>query len=416
MLKRQTMKKPELLAPAGDLERLKMALHYGADAVYVGGEAFGLRSKAKNFGLDDLRAGVEFAHQKGKKVFLTMNIIPHNQDLERLPSYLEDIADIPLDALIVSDPGTLMMIKEWRPDTEIHLSTQANNTNAASARFWHQQGVSRIVLARELSLDEIKEIRRETPEELTLEAFIHGAMCMSYSGRCLLSNYLTGRDANRGNCAQPCRWSYDLVERSRPDETFHIEETDKGSFIFNSKDLCMVRHIPEMIKAGVDSLKIEGRMKSIYYVASVVRVYREVLDRWFENPDEYVYQPAWFDELTKISHREYTTGFYFGKPDQTAQLYSSSSYIRNYQFVGIVESYDPQTKRARVKQKNHFTVGQQVEIIGPSYRYHKMTIEKMFDDEGASITTAPHAEMMVELPMPFEVFEGDLLRVEKENA
>jgi len=330
------MNKVELLAPAGDLQKLKFAIIYGADAVYIGGQIFGMRDKAKNFSYEDMKEGVEFAHERGKKVYITLNIIPHNDDLIHLEEYLEKIKDIGFDAVIVSDPGTLMYIKEFAPDLEVHLSTQANNTNYMSAKFWHNQGISRVILARELSFEEIKDISDKTPETLELEAFVHGAMCISYSGRCLLSNYMTDRDANRGQCAHACRWKYKLVEEKRPDEAYPVVETEEGTFFFNSKDLCMIEFIPELIQSGLSSLKIEGRMKSVYYVANIVRVYREAIDLYYSNPEKFKYNPEWLTEIQKASHRKFTTGFYYNKPTEEDQLYTSSSYDRYYNFTGIV--------------------------------------------------------------------------------
>lgn len=315
------MKRVELLAPAGDLEKLKYAIIYGADAVYIGGQVFGLRAAAKNFSFEEMKEGIEFAHARGKRVFLVLNIIPHNEDIHYLEQYIEQIKDLGLDAVILSDPGTFMFVKQYAPELEVHLSTQANNTNYMSANFWHAQGVKRVILARELSFDEISEIRAKTPPTLELESFVHGAMCISYSGRCLMSNYMAGRDANRGACAQPCRWEYNLVEKTRPGEYFPVEETEDGTFFFNSKDLCMIQSVPDLIKSGLDSLKIEGRMKTIYYVASIVRAYREAIDTFYKDPENYVYNPEWFEEIQKVSHREFTSGFYDHKPTHEDQLY-----------------------------------------------------------------------------------------------
>lgn len=404
------LKPVELLAPAGDLERLRYAIDYGADAVYIGGEVFGLRASAKNFTIEEIREGLQYAHDRGKRVYLTLNMIPHNDDLSYLPEYLKQLATLDLDAVILADPGTLMLVREHLPHMEIHLSTQANNTNSGSAKFWHQNGVKRIVLARELSFDEIVQIRRDTPPSLEFEAFVHGAMCISYSGRCLLSNYMTGRDSNRGDCAQPCRWSYHLVEKGRPGEYFPIEENEAGTFIFNSKDLCMIDRIPELIRSGLHSLKIEGRMKTIYYVASVVRVYREAIDRFMADPENFVTDPAWMQELEKTSHREYTTGFYDGKPGADGQLYKDASYVRNYDFVGIVLSYDPETKTALVEQRNHFKLGQELEIIGPSYFETRFVLEAMEDASGNAIDVAPHARMKVRMRVPEELKPGYLIR------
>lgn len=409
------MKKIELLAPAGDLEKLKFAIEYGADAVYIGGQVFGLRAAAKNFSIEDMRAGVAYAHERGKRVFLTLNIIPHNDDIEALKQYLQAIGDIGLDALILSDPGTLMYVREFAPELQVHLSTQANNTNYMSARFWHAQGVQRVILARELSFEEIADIRRQTPLTLELEAFIHGAMCISYSGRCLLSNYMAGRDANRGACSQPCRWSYNLVEEMRPGEYFPIEETEAGTFIFNSKDLCMVHDIQRLIASGLDSLKIEGRMKTVYYVASIVRVYREAIDAYYRDPAHYAFNPDWLEELKKVSHRAFTSGFYDGKPGEDAQLYGTSAYIRTHDFVGVVKGYDAETGMAHVEQRNAFSVGDTVEIIGPDYFSHTEVIRAMYDESGQAVDRAPHAQQQLHIPLSCEVKPFYILRIEKET-
>lgn len=410
------MKRVELLAPAGDLEKLKFAILYGADAVYIGGEVFGLRAAAKNFSFDEMKEGIDFAHQKGKKVFLTLNIIPHNADIQYLEAYINDIKDLGFDAVILSDPGTLMFVKTYAPNLEVHLSTQANNTNYMSANFWHSQGIKRVILARELSLDEIREIKKNIPDTLEIEAFIHGAMCISYSGRCLISNYMTNRDANRGACAQPCRWEYHLVEKTRPNESFPIEETDEGTFFFNSKDLCMIHDVKSLIESGLDSLKIEGRMKTVYYVANVVRAYREAIDTYYRDPENYVYKPEWFDEVKKASHREFTDGFYDGKPSDDAQLYGSSAYIRDYDFIGVVKAFDENRMVATVEQRNNFKKGDLIEVIGPGYYYHEQTIDLMLNEEGDQIDVAPHAKQIVEIPMKHKVNPYYILRRAKEGV
>ncbi|MDH8677090.1 U32 family peptidase [Fusibacter bizertensis] len=405
------MKRVELLAPAGDLEKLKYAIIYGADAVYIGGQVFGLRAAAKNFSFEDMKEGITFAHERGKKVFLVLNIIPHNEDIHYLEKYIEEIKDLGLDAVILSDPGTFMFVKQYAPDLEVHLSTQANNTNFMSANFWHNQGVKRVILARELSFDEISEIRAKTPPALELESFIHGAMCISYSGRCLMSNYMAGRDANRGACAQPCRWEYNLVEKTRPGEYFPVEETEDGTFFFNSKDLCMIEQIPDLIRSGLDSLKIEGRMKTIYYVASIVRAYRKAIDEFYKDPEGYVYDPKWYEELQKVSHREFTNGFYNQKPTNEDQLYTTSSYIRTYDFIGVVQSYDIKTGIATIEQRNHFRKGDKIEIIGPDYYYSEHVIEDMYDANDNLIEVAPHAKMTVKLPLGQPVKPFYMLRM-----
>jgi putative protease len=408
-------KKVELLAPAGDLEKLKFAISYGADAVYIGGQTFGLRASAKNFSFEDMQAGAAYAHERGKKIYLTLNIIPHNEDLALLDAYLDEIGKIPFDALILSDPGTLMMVREKLPTYEIHLSTQANNTNFMSAKFWHAQGVSRVILARELSFKEIEETIAKSPEDLEFESFIHGAMCISYSGRCLLSNYMADRDANRGDCAQACRWKYRLVEEKRPNEYFPVEETDQGTFFFNSKDLCMIGYIPELIRSGLVSLKIEGRMKSVYYVANIIRVYRRAIDRFYQDPENYVFDPQDLIEIQKASHREFTTGFFFYKPDKNDQLYHNSSYVRGYDFVGVVRAYDPETKLATIEQRNRMLIGQEIEVMRQTGGDYHQKIEVMLDEQNTPIESAPHAQMILKMRMDQPVQPLDILRREKEG-
>ncbi|HHW49612.1 MAG TPA: U32 family peptidase [Clostridiaceae bacterium] len=406
------MRKVELLAPAGNLEKLKMAVIYGADAVYLGGEEYGLRAYADNFTPDTLKEGIEFAHSRGKKVYLTMNIIPHNDDLTGMSDYVKFAEEAGVDAIILSDPGVLSIVRETAPDMEIHISTQANNTNWRSAKFWHEHGAKRIILARELSLKEIKEIRENVPEGLQLEIFIHGAMCISYSGRCLLSNYMAGRDSNRGLCAHPCRWKYHLVEEKRPGEYMPVFENERGTFIFNSKDLCMIEYIPEVLGTGVESLKIEGRMKSSYYVATVVRAYRQALDSYYSNPEGYRFNPEWLEEVSKVSHREFTTGFYFNKPTGKDQIYHTSSYIREYDFVGLVTAYDRNTGIATVEQRNRMFVGDEIEVVRPNGGYFKQVIREMKNIDGENIEVAPHPQMTVFMPMDQEVEEYTMLRRE----
>ena len=409
------MNKIELLAPAGDLEKLKIAIEYGADAVYIGGEFFGMRAAAKNFSKEDMAEGVKFAHERGKKVFVTVNVIPHNDDFEGLEEYLLGLEEVGIDAVIVSDPGVLTVVKEVIPNMEIHLSTQANNTNYLSAKFWYKQGVKRVVMARELSFDEIKEIRKNTPEDMDIEAFVHGAMCISYSGRCLISNYMTGRDANRGACAQSCRWKYNLVEETRPGEYYPVYEDEKGTFFFNSKDLCMIEYVPQLVEAGISSFKIEGRMKTAYYIATVIRAYRAAIDAYYENPENWKFNPIWMEELKKGSHRHFTTGFYEDKPDTDDQNYASNSYIRNYDFVGIVREYDKETGLATVEQRNKMVVGDEVEIIGPYTETMYTKIEKMYNEDGEEIESAPHPRQIVKLKVGVEVKENYMLRREIEG-
>lgn len=404
------MKKVELLAPAGNLEKLMMAVVYGADAVYIGGEEFGLRASADNFSLEDMKRGIEFAHTNEKKVFLTMNIIPHNDDINKMPEYVEEVSKLGLDAIILSDPGVYSIVKEIVPHMEIHLSTQANNTNWRSAKFWFEHGVKRIILARELSLKEIKEIRQKLPDDLELEIFIHGAMCISYSGRCLLSNYMAGRDSNLGLCAHPCRWKYYLMEEKRPGEYMPVYENDRGTFIYNSKDLCMIEYIPEIISSGITSLKIEGRMKSSFYVATVVKAYREAIDAYYVDPEGFRFDPRWLEELNKASHREYTTGFYMNKPTGNEQIYNTSSYIREYDFVGVVMSYDKETAIATIEQRNRMRVGDEIEVVKPKGGFFVQKISSMKNIEGEDIDIAPHPQMTVYMPMDEDVKEFTILR------
>lgn len=374
------LKKTELLAPAGDLEKLKMAIIYGADAVYIGGEKFGLRSASKNFTAEEMKEGIEFAHSRGKRVYVTCNIIAHNEDLDDIDSYFKHLQSLNVDAIIISDPGFLMIAKEAVPDMELHLSTQANTTNYKSAAFWHSMGIKRIVTARELSLNELSELKSNIPETLEIETFVHGAMCMSYSGRCLISNYMTSRDANRGECAQPCRWNYSLMEEKRPGEYFPVEQDERGTYFFNSKDLCLIDHIPELIEAGIDSLKIEGRIKTSYYVATVVRAYRMAIDAYYENQKEWNFDPMWYEELTKVSHRDFTTAFFEDNELINAQNYGSSSYIRNYDFIGLVKEYDMENKTALIEQRNKFSVNDEVEVIGPDLKKPlKLKITHIYD-------------------------------------
>lgn len=406
------MRKIELLAPAGNLEKLKMAIMYGADAVYIGGEEYGLRASADNFTLEQMKEGLEFAHARGKKVYLTMNIIPHNEDFEGMGNYVKEVAAIGVDAIILSDPGVFSIVKENAPDMEIHLSTQANNTNWTSAKFWYNQGVKRIVLARELSVSEIREIREKTPPDLDFEIFIHGAMCISYSGRCLLSNYMAGRDANRGECAHPCRWKYHLVEEKRPGEYMPVYENERGTFIYNSKDMCLIEHIPELVESGALSFKIEGRMKSAYYVATVVKAYRDAIDAYYADPEGYQYNPQWLAELNKASHREYTTGFYFNKPTGQDQIYHTSSYVRDYTFVGMVLEYDKETGIAKIEQRNRMFTGDEIEVVRPQGPFFTQKIHAMKNIEGEEITVAPNPQMVVYMPMDEAVEPYTMLRKE----
>lgn len=387
----------ELLAPAGDLEKLKTAAIYGADAVYFGGEAFSLRAGAGNLTIDEMREGLDFLHEIGKKGYLTINIYPHNNDIEPLKDYLNAIRDIPVDAYLVSDPAVMMLLREFIPQAEIHLSTQANTTNYLTARYWVSQGVKRIVCAREMSLEEISEMRNNLPDDIEIEAFVHGAMCISYSGRCLLSNFMAGRDANMGECTHPCRWKYSLVEEQRPGEYYPIDEDARGSYIMNSRDLCMLDCLPDLVNAGVTSFKIEGRMKSAYYVATVVSAYRAAFDSYLADPGSYVYDEKWFKELCKASHREFTHGFYYNKPTADDQNYISSDYVREYSFIGIVRGYEEETGLTIVEQRNKFSVGDTIEVFGPYTEYHEEFITEMYDEEGTPIDSAPHPQQTVKL-------------------
>ncbi len=404
------MKKIELLAPAGDLEKLKMAIVYGADAVYLGGEAFGLRRSSKNFSLEDIKKGVSFAHDRGKKVYVTLNIIPHPKDLEGLEEYVRDLYDIGIDAVIVSDPGMFSIIHKTVPDLEIHMSTQASITNAQTINFWYTLGAKRVILARELSLDEIQNIREDISHDMTIETFVHGAMCISYSGRCLLSNYMTGRDANMGDCAHPCRYKYHLVEEKRPSQYFPVFEEEDGSFIMNSKDLCMIEYIPDLIKAGINSFKIEGRAKSSYYVATVIRSYRMAIDEYYRDKDSYKFNKDYLNEIKKASHRDFTTGFFFGKPTDEAQVYESSSYIRGYDFVGMVLDYDKATGIATIEQRNRIFQGDEIEVFGPGIEHFIQRVDSMWDDSGAEIDVAPHPQQIIKIKMDHPVEKYYLMR------
>lgn len=391
-------KKPEVLAPAGDMEKLKFALAYGADAVYLGGEHFGLRVKSNNFTVEEIAEAVSYCHDRGKKVYITVNIFAHNEDIEALPAYLSALAKIAPDALLISDPGVMLLAKEYAPDIPIHISTQANNVNWKTVQFWEQFGAERVVLGRELSLPEIREIQEKTRVEL--EVFVHGAMCMSYSGRCLLSNYLTGRDANRGACTHPCRWKYALVEQQRPNEYLPIEEDERGSYIMNSKDLELLPYLKDLAAAGVDSFKIEGRVKSSYYVAVVTGVYRKAVDCLWSCPEKFEeFLPQWLEELRTVSHRQYTGGFIEGKPTAADHRYETSAYERLYDFIAVVSGYDEQKKQLRMEQRNHFALGETLEFLPPNAAPFELRLSGMYDEFGQAIEKAPHAQMTVMIPM-----------------
>ncbi len=404
------MKKPELLAPAGNLDKLKIAFLYGADAVYIGGEEFSLRVAADNFTLDEIKEGVQYAHEKGKKVYLTANIIPHNSDLKDYPAFLKEAVKTGIDAIIISDLGLFSITREIAPNLEIHISTQANNVNYESAKMWHKLGAKRVILAREMSFDEITEIRENTHDDLELEAFVHGAMCISYSGRCLLSNYMTNRDSNLGACSHPCRWNYYLMEEKRPGQYMPVFENERGTFIYNSKDLCMIQHIDKLIKSGLQSFKIEGRVKTEYYLATVVKAYRDAIDSYFENPSAFKFKQEWLDELLKVSHRGYTTGFYFGKPDGNEQNYETSSYIRNYELVGIVSGYDKENKMLEVIQKNRFFKGSRVEFLCPDQPFISHTIEYMTDSDGNEIEVANRPQSIAKIRFDEELPVNSIMR------
>jgi U32 family peptidase len=408
------MNKMELLAPAGDLEKLKIAVDYGADAVYFGGDSFSLRAGADNFTLEDMTTGIAYAHHRKVRCYLAVNIFPHNEDIEPLTAYLKSVEPLGLDGLIVSDPGVISMAKEIMPDLELHLSTQANMTNYKTAEFWHQQGIRRLVLARELSLVEIAEIKARMPIDMELEAFGHGAMCMSYSGRCLLSNFMVGRDANRGNCAHPCRYKYALVEEKRPGEYLPIEEDSRGTYILNANDLCMIEYIPQMVESGISSLKIEGRMKSIFYVAIVVGAYRKAIDTYYNDPDHYEFRMEWMSELQKASHRSFTTGFYFNKPSNEGQNLETSNYTRDFTFTGIVKKYDEVSGVALVEQRNKMSVGETIEIFGPGREPFEQVLSQMTNEEGLPLKEAPHPQQMLFIKMDYKVQPNDMLRKRKE--
>ena len=424
MREEKLARKPELLLPAKDLEVLKTAVRYGADAVYIGGEAYGLRAKARNFSRDEMAEGIQYAHDHGVKVFVTANILAHNSDLAGAEQYFGQLAELGPDAILVADPGMFMLARKACPNIPIHISTQANNTNYGTFNFWFEMGAERVVCARELSLIEIAQIRREIPPDREIEAFVHGAMCISYSGRCLLSNYFTGRDANRGACTHPCRWKYAVMEESRPGVYLPVEENERGTFVFNSRDLCMIDHIPDLLKAGVDSLKIEGRMKTALYVASVGRAYRQAIDDYLESEELYQSRiPQYMDAIRKCTYRRFTTGFYYGRPDQDAMVYDSNTYVNEAVFLGIVEAVTPEN-RARIMQRNKFCVGDHIEVMKPDGRDIPIIVKAMYNESGEEVDSAPHPKEMIDLELVLEedmsvsadVEEGDLLRVVMQPA
>lgn len=405
-------KRPELLIPASSLEVLKTAVVFGADAVYIGGEAFGLRAKAKNFSMEDMKEGIRFAHEHGAKVHVTVNILAHNEDLDGVETYLKELKEIGPDALIIADPAIFQMAKEICPEIERHVSTQANNTNYGTFNFWWKQGAKRVVTARELSLKEIKEIRGRIPAEMEIESFIHGAMCISYSGRCLLSNFFTGRDANQGACTHPCRWKYAVVEEKRPGEYMPVYENERGTYIFNSKDLCMIEHIPEMIEAGINSFKIEGRMKTALYVATVARTYRKAIDDYLEDPKKYEANMPWYlDQISNCTYRQFTTGFYFGKPGDESQIYDSNTYVKEYTYLGIVG--EKKDGMCRIEQRNKFSVGEEIEIMKPDGGNEKTVVRRIVDEDGCEQESAPHPKQVLYVELDQEVDVYDILRREE---
>ncbi|MDO5390741.1 MAG: U32 family peptidase [Eubacteriales bacterium] len=404
------MRKPELLVPASSLEVLKIAVIFGADAVYIGGEAFGLRAKAKNFSMEDMKEGIAFAHEHGVKVYVTANILAHNDDLEGVREYFQELKEIKPDALIISDPGVFMIAKEVCPEIERHVSTQANNTNYGTYQFWYQQGAKRVVSARELSLKEIKEIRANIPDDLEIETFIHGAMCISYSGRCLLSNYFTGRDANQGACTHPCRWKYAVVEEKRPGEYLPVYENERGTYIFNSKDLCMIEHIDDIMDSGIDSLKIEGRMKTALYVATVARTYRKAIDDYLESPQKYRANMQWYQEqISNCTYRQFTTGFFYGKPDENTQIYDSNTYVKEYTYLGYIEEVTEEGL-GRITQRNKFSVGETIEVMKPNGENVEVTVQRILDEDGNSVESAPHPQQRLYVDLGIELCQYDLLR------
>ena len=408
------MRPVELLIPASSLEVLKIAVIYGADAVYIGGEVFGLRAKAKNFSMEDMAEGIQFAHEHGVKVYVTANILAHNGDLEGVREYFTQLKEIKPDALIISDPGIYTIAKEICPEIERHISTQANNTNYGTYQFWWNQGAKRVVTARELSLNEIAEIRKNIPDEMEIETFVHGAMCISYSGRCLLSNYFTGRDANQGACTHPCRWKYAVVEEKRPGEYLPVYENERGTYIFNSKDLCMIEHIPELIEAGIDSFKIEGRMKTALYVATVARTYRKAIDDYLTSPEKYKENMDWYlEQISNCTYRQFTTGFFFGKPSEESQIYDNNTYIKEYTYLGIVGERNEEGLY-QIEQSNKFSVGEQIEVMKPDGRNIPVTVKRIVDEDGNEMESAPHPKQVLYIDLGQELEMYDILRRQEE--
>ena len=400
---------PELLIPASSLEVLKTAVMFGADAVYIGGEAFGLRAKAKNFSMEDMREGIAFAHEHDVKVYVTANILAHNDDLEGVREYFQELKEIKPDALIIADPAIFEIAGEICPEIERHISTQANNTNYGTFSFWHKLGATRVVTARELSLEEIREIRANIPDDLEIETFVHGAMCISYSGRCLLSNFMVGRDANRGACTHPCRWKYSIVEETRPGEVMPVFENERGTYIFNSKDLCMIEHIPELLESGIDSLKIEGRMKTALYVATVARTYRKAIDDYQKDPKLYEENMPWYlEQISNCTYRQFTTGFFFGKPDETTQIYDSNTYVKEYTYLGIIGEEKEGTYR--IEQRNKFSVGEAIEVMKPNGDNIEVTVKRILTEDGEEQESAPHPKQVLYVDLGIKVDAYDILR------
>ena len=400
---------PELLIPASSLEVLKTAVIFGADAVYIGGEAFGLRAKAKNFTMDEMREGIAFAHEHDVKVYVTANILAHNNDLAGVRTYFEELKEIKPDGLIIADPAIFEIAGEVCPEIERHISTQANNTNYGTFNFWYKQGATRVVTARELSLEEIKEIRANVPEDMEIETFVHGAMCISYSGRCLLSNYMVGRDANQGACTHPCRWKYSIVEETRPGEYYPVFENERGTYIFNSKDLCMIEHIPELVESGVDSLKIEGRMKTALYVATVARTYRKAIDDYKKDPELYKKNMPWYlDQISNCTYRQFTTGFFFGKPNEDSQIYDSNTYVKEYTYLGIIGEERGGTYR--IEQRNKFSVGETIEVMKPNGDNVEVTVKRILTEDGVEQENAPHPKQVLYVDLGIKVDKYDILR------
>ncbi len=400
---------PELLIPASSLEVLKTAVMFGADAVYIGGEAFGLRAKAKNFSMEDMREGIAFAHEHDVKVYVTANILAHNDDLEGVREYFQELKEIKPDALIIADPAIFEIAGEICPEIERHISTQANNTNYGTFNFWHKLGATRVVTARELSLEEIREIRANIPDDLEIETFVHGAMCISYSGRCLLSNFMVGRDANRGACTHPCRWKYSIVEETRPGEVMPVFENERGTYIFNSKDLCMIEHIPELLESGIDSLKIEGRMKTALYVATVARTYRKAIDDYQKDPKLYEENMPWYlEQISNCTYRQFTIGFFFGKPDETTQIYDSNTYVKEYTYLGIIGEEKEGTYR--IEQRNKFSVGETIEVMKPNGENVEVTVKRILTEDGEEQESAPHPKQVLYVDLGIKVDAYDILR------